>query len=273
MSTPGPPAGPAREEAPPPSEAGPDYSDIEGIVVVPGEDMTPATPLPVGSKNGWNALIEAYVSSISQKCKQYRALHEQSYLFNDKRDKSFTIFLFVMSAIQTIIQIFQTNINSVFLRYGALIFSAIVTALAAINRFLKFQENGTRHRLGSTKFLGLHRSISEQFLFPENERANGKKYVVWAGKTFDAIVNSVPQPPEKVKKTIMLNVTPDADVSPSAPIAPGEVPTEIESVNPQTPAAEQNGTTGEAIELTPRQRYQLGRARLQLTSFEGEYDV
>ncbi len=44
--------------------------------------------------------------------------------------------------------------------------SVFTTTLTTVNKFLRHQENSTRHRLASQRFLELHRNITEQYLLP-----------------------------------------------------------------------------------------------------------
>ena len=277
----------------------PGVKALDAIITRP-PDLTPQEKqklLLADPTNGWTQRIEIYVSSISSKCKSYRNIHEASTIHYDKQGGRFTIFLIFVSFLVSAISLVPFFNGPVF-KYVIALLSVLNTTLATVNKFLKYQELSTRHRLASQKFLELHRGITEQFLLPVTDRTNGKSYVSSVGRAFDQIMKSAPYPPEVVKTKIKMTFTPDNDVNvpsyldPSATViavSDADVPAavtpptdtapptvhatnpenQIHSVNPEAGATETALPPGGLSALA---RFQLQRARYDLDSYSGDYD-
>ncbi len=252
--------------------------------------------------NGWTQTIEVYVSSISIKCKDYRNIHEGSTIYYDKRNSYFTIFLIFVSFMVSSISLIPFFNGEAF-KYVIATLSVFTTTLTTVNKFLKYQENSTKHRIASQKFLELHRNITEQFLLPFIDRTNGKKYVTLVGRSFDQIIKTAPYPPEAVKTRKKITSTPDTDIqlqsqfdtsanviavpniNPSTvgpesagSIAPQgllQIPqttSHIQTVNPTTPNTGTAVSSGGGHQLSAMARWQLQRTRDDLDNYTGDYD-
>ncbi len=269
-----------------------------------GASHDPNTSTTVdGPTNGWTQSIEVYVSSISIKCKDYRNIHEGSTIYYDKRSSYFTIFLIFVSFMVSAISLIPFFNGEVF-KYVIALLSVFTTTLTTVNKFLKYQENSTKHRLASQKFLELHRNITEQFLLPFADRTNGKRYLTLVGRSFDQIIKTAPYPPEAVKTRKKLTSTPDTDIklqsrfdmdtnvtavpNPDPPTIGSEVAgsiapqgvlqipqsAPIQTVNPAGGAGTSNPTTNGAggHVLSAMAKWQLQRQRADLDNFSGDYD-
>ncbi len=288
---------------PPPQSASPsNATPPTTTAILPGE-LQPQ-PIPIasdGPMNGWTQQIEIYVSSISIKCKEYRNIHEGSTIYYDKRNSYFTIFLIFVSFVVTAISLIPFFTGEAF-KYVIALLSLFTTTLTTVNKFLKYQESSTKHRLASQRFLELHRNITEQFLLPFSDRINGKQYISQVGRSFDQIIKTTPYPPEVVKTRKKLSSTPDSDIqlssrfasdarviavpNPSPSVIPGteaegtiapqgtlQVPQTgpIQSVNPDAPSVDQAAPAG-GYNISAMARYQLQRARGDMDMYSGDYD-
>jgi hypothetical protein len=246
--------------------------------------------------NGWTQQIEIYVSSISMKCKDYRNIHEASTIYYDKRNSYFTIFLIFVSFMVSAISLIPFFNGEAF-KYVIALLSVFTTTLATVNKFLKYQESSTKHRLASQKFLEIHRNITEQFLLPERDRTNGKQYLSYVGRAFDQIIKTAPYPPEAVKTRYKMTSTPDSDVrlpanfdssavvakpNPNPSQLPTTEPSTVPSVNVAVPATtsdpihavnpESSSPESSKQGLSEFAKYQLRRARNDMDMFSGDYD-
>lgn len=257
------------------------FQDMERIQTALPEETTQ----PVLSRedmNGWDLGREVYVSSILNKCKEYRNIHEGCCVYYERKYNRFTLMLIFVSSFVTVFSILMTTIPSfsgmVFTALAAIL-NVLVTTLTTVNKFLKFQEFATRHRMASQKFLELHRDVAEQFLSPPYERINAKKYIAFAGKTFDQIIKSAPYPEQQVLKMLNIASNPDADVNiPLGAMKDKQKPSVAAVLNPGTGIDDAAVATAVAIDpnpesLNPYQKYQLGRAKVDLGNFAGDYDV
>ena len=278
---------------------------LESIVVVPAAVSAEerAKILASDPSNGWTQRIEIYVSSISMKCKAYRNIHEATTIYYDRQSSRFTIFLILVSFAVSAISLVPFFTGEVF-KYVIALLSVFNTTLATINKFLKYQEYSTKHRIASQKFLELHRNITEQFLLTLPDRANGKAYVSDVGRAFDSIMKSAPYPPEVVKTRIKMTFTPDNDVNvPSifeqnttvVPVPQADVPTlssdgmpgsaapmtevqmpppstGITSVNPETESSTVTAPLIPNHQMSAMARFQLQRARHDMDSYISDYD-
>lgn len=277
----------------------PGVKAIDAIPTIPPasttEDSAPGARIQ-DPANGWTQQIEIYVSSISMKCKDYRNIHEASTIYYDKRNSYFTIFLIFVSFMVSAISLIPFFNGEAF-KYVIALLSVFTTTLATVNKFLKYQESSTKHRLASQKFLEIHRNITEQFLLPERDRTNGKQYLSYVGRAFDQIIKTAPYPPEAVKTRYKMTSTPDSDVRlpsnfdgsgvvakpnpnlsqlpsttepsvvPSATINVPPTSDPIHSVNPES-SNQDSSKQG----LSEFAKYQLRRARNDMDMFSGDYD-
>lgn len=238
-------------------------------------------------KKGWSLLIEVYVSSISQKSKVYRNIHEACAIHFENRFNYFSILLIVLSFITTAVSLLPFFSGEIF-KYIVVISSLLLTTLVTVNKFLRYQELSTKHRLASQKFLELHRNITEQFLIPPEARTNGIIYVSQIGKTFDQIVKSLPYPPRKVVQKLKMSSSPDSDINlPS--FLQAQTTANVNEVAGILPVAENHdvilnmndspiervnplNNDIETIKLTALQKLNLERARRDLSNFSADFD-
>jgi len=204
---------PASNSASVPAETQEDFSDLKNIETIPPElTEEQMEKRKLEFNNGWSLLIESYVTSISDKCKANRDKHEKSAIYYERRFQWFSIMLIVVSFIVTGVTQIPIGISS-FFKYIILLLNLALNVLATINKFLRYQDLATRHRLAKQKFLELHRNITEQQLVEPEYRQNGRFYIQWAGRTFDSIIKGSPHPPKAVLNQLSVVVVPDSEIN------------------------------------------------------------
>src|SRR5947209_9684630 len=158
---------------PPAAEQSDDgFSDLKNVSTLPPELTDEQREKRKKEfNNGWSLIIENYVASISDKCKANRDKHEKSAIFYEKRFQFFSIMLIVVSFIVTGVTQLPIAVSS-FFKYIILILNLALNVLATINKFLRYQDLATRHRIAKQKFLELHRNITEQQLVEPDYRQN-----------------------------------------------------------------------------------------------------
>lgn len=150
----------------------------------------------------WSENVNDYLQDIWLKCSIYRDIHEQSAIYCEKNFKRFSFALIVVSFIVTSVSVVTWNVvicDDTY-KYVVAILSALQLTLSTINRFVNFQENATRHRIASQKFLELNQTIAESLLSPVNERVDGIKFINWATSSFRNIRKGVPYAPNFIKR-------------------------------------------------------------------------
>jgi hypothetical protein len=167
-----------------------------------------------GKGEGWNSELENYLYDVSVKCIEFRDIHEDSAIFYEKRFNLFSLLLIIVSFINSAMDI--VPFEHVIYRYFITVISIFITTLATINKFLKYQEYSTKHRIGSQKFLELYKNITEEFLQDEKSRINGIRYIKWVGKHFVEIQKALPFPPQKILDRLKLDNDPIVEISPKS---------------------------------------------------------
>ena len=155
----------------------------------------------------WTPDVEIYVKNISKKCIMFRNIHEESAIYYENLFNVFSIVLILLSFISSCLTIIK--LESIVYSYITTLFTLLVSTSATVNKFLKWQEYSTRHRIGANKFLELNESISSQMLTRTSERINGIKYIKWAAKVFIQTRKTLPFPPNSILKK--LNIDSDDD--------------------------------------------------------------
>jgi hypothetical protein len=159
-----------------------------------------------GTGEGWDNELCYYLKGISDKCIEFRNIHEDSAILYEKRFHYFSLSLIVISFVNSALDI--APYENVIYSYFITIISVLISTLATINKFLKYQEYSTKHRIGSQTFLKLYQNITEEFLQEKKLRINGIRYAKWVGKNFAEIRESLPFPPQVILDKLKLNNNP-----------------------------------------------------------------
>ena len=152
--------------------------------------------------NGWNEKNEKLIASIGENSEVYKWMHDKAShrynLLNRLIGIVIVILNAVLSAQTTLTGVGSCETSSLFQK----ILIYIVTILAVINNFLRYQELSTHHKNASGHFSEIKHDVQQQMCNYRKDRENAVKYIQQTLKKYDSLISNSPSIPEYILKKL-----------------------------------------------------------------------